>query len=116
VTDHCRGVELVLQKGEVGEVYNIGGGVEAENVYLVQRLCAIADEAFAANPELKARFPKAPATSGRSSADLITYVKDRPGHDRRYAINCSKIESKLGYRAQVNLDAGLHDTFAWYWL
>ncbi len=114
VTDHCRGIELVLKKGQVGEVYNIGGGSEAENLYLVQRLCAVADEAFAKNTELKARFPKAPAASGKSSTDLITYVKDRPGHDRRYAINCSKIESELGYRAQVTIDAGLRDTFAWF--
>jgi dTDP-glucose 4,6-dehydratase len=114
VTDHCRGIELVLKKGQIGEVYNIGGGAEAENIYLVQRLCAIADEAFSEDALLLQRFPSAPAANGKSSHDLITYVKDRPGHDRRYAINCNKIESNLSYRAQVSIDAGLRDTFAWY--
>ncbi len=114
VSDHCRGIELVLQKGQVGEVYNIGGGSEAENLYLVQQLCAIADELFATDPSLQSRFPGAPAASGKRSESLVTYVKDRPGHDRRYAINCSKIESELGYRAQVKVAAGLRSTFSWY--
>lgn len=114
VSDHCRGIELVLQSGRVGEVYNIGGGSEAENLYLVQQLCAIVDEAFAKNAELKVRFPNSPAASGRSSGDLVTYVKDRPGHDRRYAIDCKKIETELGYRAQMSIDAGLRDTLVWY--
>lgn len=115
VTDHCRGIELVLQKGRVGEVYNIGGGAEAENIYLVQRLCEIADEVFAGDSSLRRRFPKAPGgAAGGASASLITYVKDRPGHDRRYAIDCSKVERELGYRALVSIDAGLRDTFAWY--
>ncbi|MGC3982200.1 MAG: dTDP-glucose 4,6-dehydratase [Steroidobacteraceae bacterium] len=114
VSDHCRGIELVLQKGLVGEVYNIGGGAEAENIYLVQKLCAIADELFAADATLKARFPNAPAAAGKESGSLITYVKDRPGHDRRYAIDCRKIDSSLGYRARVTLVDGLRDTFSWY--
>jgi dTDP-glucose 4,6-dehydratase len=114
VTDHCRGIELVLQKGIVGEVYNIGGGAEAENLYLVQQLCAIADEAFVQDEALRHRFPNAPAASGKASSSLITYVQDRPGHDRRYAIDCGKIQSKLGYQAQVKIDVGLRDTFAWY--
>jgi dTDP-glucose 4,6-dehydratase len=114
VTDHCRGIELVLTNGQIGEVYNIGGGSEAENIYLVQRLCAIADEAFAKDSSLKQRFPNTPAASDQPSSILITYVKDRPGHDRRYAIDCVKIEGALGYRAQVSIDAGLRDTFAWY--
>jgi len=114
VTDHCRGIELILQKGRIGEVYNIGGGSEAENIYLVQRLCAIADEAFARDAALPSRFPRSPAALGKTSAKLITYVKDRPGHDRRYAINCSKIEHELGYRSRISIDAGLRDTFTWY--
>lgn len=114
VSDHCRGIGLILQKGHVGEVYNIGGGSEAENIYLVQQLCAIADELFAGDASLKTRFPGSPATQGKSAESLITYVKDRPGHDRRYAINCGKIEGELGYKAQVKIAAGLRDTFAWY--
>jgi dTDP-glucose 4,6-dehydratase len=114
VSDHCRGIELVLQNGAIGEVYNIGGGAEAENLYLVQRLCSITDEVFAKDESLHQRFPNAPAARGKSSADLITYVKDRPGHDRRYAIDCGKIERELGYEAQVKIDGGLRDTFEWY--
>lgn len=114
VTDHCRGIELVLQRGKVGEVYNIGGGSEAENIYLVRTLCAIMDTLFASNETLKARFPAAPASQGKPSETLMTYVKDRPGHDRRYAINCHKIESELGYRAQVSIDTGLRSTVDWY--
>jgi len=114
VSDHCRGIELILQNGKIGEVYNIGGGSEAENIYLVNRLCALMDEAFAADAGLKARFPNAPAGKGAGSASLISYVKDRPGHDRRYAINCSKIESELGYRAAIKVDEGLRNTVQWY--
>src|SRR5690242_8386646 len=95
VTDHCRGIELVINKGRVGEVYNIGGGSEAENIFLVKSLCGITDDTFAKNPELRQRFPNAPAAKGQLSESLITYVKDRPGHDRRYAINCRKIEREL---------------------
>ena len=114
VTDHCRGIELILQKGRVGEVYNIGGGSEAENIYLVRTLCALMDNLFASRPDLKARFPNSPAARGLSSDTLMTYVKDRPGHDRRYAINCHKIESELGYKAQMTIDAGLRSTVDWY--
>jgi dTDP-glucose 4,6-dehydratase len=114
VSDHCRGIERVLQQGRVGEVYNIGGGSEAENIFLVQQLCAVADQVFAQDAALRQRFPKAPPASGKSSAELISYVKDRPGHDRRYAIDCRKIEAELGYRAQVTIDVGLRNTFNWY--
>lgn len=114
VTDHCRGIELILQKGRVGEVYNIGGGSEAENIYLVRTLCGIMDQLFARHADLKRRFPNAPAAQGKPSDSLMTYVKDRPGHDRRYAINCHKIETELGYRAEVKIDAGLLSTVDWY--
>lgn len=114
VTDHCHGIELVLEKGGAGEVYNIGGGSEAENIALVDKLCAVADRTFATDPSLKARFPNSPPANSKPGSSLITYVKDRPGHDRRYAIDCSKIERELGYHAQVSIDAGLRDTFQWY--
>ncbi|MES1192568.1 MAG: dTDP-glucose 4,6-dehydratase [Steroidobacter sp.] len=114
VSDHCRGIDLVINKGVAGEVYNIGGGAELANLDLVNKLCAITDELFASDAALKQRFPHAPQSSGNSSASLITYVKDRPGHDRRYAIDCSKIQYKLGYRAQVGIDAGLRSTVQWY--
>lgn len=114
VSDHCRGIELVIDRGAPGEVYNIGGGSEAENIFLVRALCGVADAAFANDTQLKARFPNSPAANGVQSASLITFVKDRPGHDRRYAIDCGKIESQLGYRARVTIEAGLRDTFNWY--
>ncbi len=113
VSDHCRGIELILGEGRVGEVYNIGGGAECENIALVKLLCAVADEAFASNPELRALYPQSPAAAGRA-ASLISFVKDRAGHDRRYAIDCGKIERELGYCAAVSLEGGIRDTFNWY--
>lgn len=114
VSDHCRGLDLILAGGKAGEVYNIGGGSQCENIELVRRLCAIVDQAFHGQPVLRTRFPRCPAASGGGSATLIQFVADRPGHDRRYAIDCSKIERELGYRASVPLDGGLRDTFDWY--
>src|SRR6185437_11358580 len=114
VSDHCRGIDLVLSGGRPGSAYNIGGRSEAENLHLVQLLCNVADATFAERPELGNRFPNCPAAQGGSSAQLVTFVKDRPGHDRRYAIDCSHIERELGFKAKVSLEAGLRDTFLWY--
>ncbi|HZT05263.1 MAG TPA: dTDP-glucose 4,6-dehydratase [Steroidobacteraceae bacterium] len=114
VSDHCRGIDLILKKGMPGEVYNIGGGVESENLRLVETLCAVADEAFGVRQDLCARFAECPAARGGKSSSLVQFVKDRPGHDRRYAIDCGKIERELGYRAHVSLSAGLRSTFDWY--
>jgi dTDP-glucose 4,6-dehydratase len=114
VGDHCRGIELVLGKGRHGEVYNIGGGSECENIELVRMLCRIADARFAVSPALRAQYPNCPASSGKTASSLITYVADRAGHDRRYAIDCEKIETELGYRASVMLEAGLSSTLDWY--
>jgi dTDP-glucose 4,6-dehydratase len=113
VSDHCHGIDLILSKGRPGEVYNIGGGQESENVQLVRMLCAIADEAFK-QPQLRERYPQCPAARGQSTSALISFVRDRPGHDRRYAINCSKIERELGYQVMIGLQSGLQHTFAWY--
>jgi dTDP-glucose 4,6-dehydratase len=114
VSDHCRGIDLILRKGRPGEVYNIGGGVESENLKLVETLCAVADEVLGGRQDLCARFPGCPAAKGGKSASLVQFVKDRPGHDRRYAIDCGKAERELGYQAQVMLEAGLRSTFDWY--
>ena len=114
VSDHCRGIDLILKNGRPGEVYNIGGGVESENLKLVETLCAVADEAFGGRQDLCSRFPGCPAARGGKSSSLVEFVKDRPGHDRRYAIDCGKSERELGYRAQVTLAAGLRSTFDWY--
>src|SRR5258708_3501050 len=114
VADHCRGIELVLQKGEAGEVYNIGGRAERENIALVQDLCRIADEAFAADPALSRRFPDSPAAQGRASASLISFVTDRPGHDRRYAIHCGKADRELGFAPSQSLSSALTQTVHGY--
>ncbi|MGC1457487.1 MAG: dTDP-glucose 4,6-dehydratase [Steroidobacteraceae bacterium] len=114
VGDHCRGIELILTQGHVGEVYNIGGGAECENINLVQALCRIADEVFAAKPELRTQYPNCPASRAIPAASLITHVTDRAGHDRRYAIDSRKIRAQLAYAPEVTLEAGLRTTFDWY--
>ena len=116
VHDHCRGIDLVLSRGVDGEVYNIGGGAEVENILLVRQVCTLVDEAFARTPALVARFPQAPASQGRPSDGLITFVKDRAGHDRRYAIDCTKAQRELGYAATFTLERGLRETVDWYLL
>jgi dTDP-glucose 4,6-dehydratase len=114
VADHCRGIELVLEKGKPGEVYNLGGRSESENISLVNALCVIADRAFAVDAELRKRFPNCPAASGRTCSSLIVFVADRPGHDRRYAINCLKAESELGFAPDNELSAGLEQALRWF--
>jgi len=114
VSDHCRGIDLILAKGRVGEVYNVGGGSECKNIDLVKQLCAIADESFRRDTSLAARFPRCPASGGAGSASLIEFVTDRAGHDRRYAIDCRKLETELGYRPAVSIESGLRTTFQWY--
>jgi dTDP-glucose 4,6-dehydratase len=114
VDDHCRGIELVLQSGRAGETYNIGGGVELANGVVVDLICEKVDEAFARDPELGERFPKAPAARGEASATLKTFVPDRPGHDRRYAIDGRKIARELGYEPLSGFKQSLAKTIDWY--
>lgn len=114
VTDHCRGIELTLTRGRPGEVYNIGGGEELPNLAVVEAICAAVDRAFAADPALAARYPDAPAAKGEPTAALKTFVEDRKGHDRRYAIDERKARAELGYMPQVDFAGGLDRTIAWY--
>jgi dTDP-glucose 4,6-dehydratase len=114
VEDHCRAIDLVLSSPTAGEVYNVGGKSECSNIDLVRLLCSIADEAFASRRDLRDRFASAPAASGVSAHSLIRFVKDRPGHDRRYAIDCTKLESSSGFLPRVALAEGLRKTFDWY--
>lgn len=114
VADHCRGIDLVLTRGRPGEVYNIGGRAESENIELVRQLCSLADAAFATDATLVQRFPNAPAAHGQRSDTLIRFVTDRPGHDRRYAIDCGKAERELGFAPAMRLDSGLQQTLRWY--
>src|ERR1700730_6546096 len=111
VNDHCRAIELILQAGKVGEVYNSGGRAEVENLALVRSLCEIAERVFESRKELRSRYPQCPQ---HAVADLIRFVSDRPGHDRRYAIDCARIEQELGFSQRVTLLEGLRDTFTWY--
>jgi len=111
VSDHCRAIELILEKGQDGEVYNIGGRSEAENLQLVHSLCEIAEQSLATHPEIAAKYPHCPRSR---VAALVRMVADRPGHDRRYAIDCAKIQRELGFAPSVNLRAGLADTFTWF--
>jgi dTDP-glucose 4,6-dehydratase len=101
VEDHCRAILTVLEKGEVGETYNIGGRCERTNLELVQRLCAVLDELR-------------PAADKRPYSSLLTYVKDRPGHDRRYAMDDTKISNELRFAPRESFESGLKKTVLWY--
>ncbi len=112
--DHCRGIELVLNKGVVGETYNIGGVNEWQNIDIVNLICEIVDETFKATPALAALFPNSPCSKGASAKSLITYVTDRAGHDRRYAVGTEKIQAELGYQPQETFETGIRKTIQWY--
>jgi dTDP-glucose 4,6-dehydratase len=114
VEDHCRGIEAVLKRGKTGEVYNIGGCSECENIHLVRMLCAIVDEQLSSNTDLRARFPNSAAALSTKSDTLVRFVKDRPGHDRRYAIDSAKVERECAFRPRISLQAGLRATVAFY--
>jgi dTDP-glucose 4,6-dehydratase len=114
VEDHCRAIERVLEAGRVGETYNVGGRNQWTNKAVVELLCRLVDEAFISDPGLKTRFPQAPAASGRRSIELLTFVKDRAGHDRRYAIDSTKIETELGFLPAGSFESGIRKTLAWY--
>jgi dTDP-glucose 4,6-dehydratase len=101
VDDHAEALLCVIEKGRVGECYNIGGVSEQRNIDVVQRICALVDEL-------------APLPSGKPRRELITYVQDRPGHDLRYAIDCSKIQAELNWRPAETFESGLRKTVRWY--
>jgi len=104
VGDHCSAIRAVLERGTNGEVYNVGGLNEKANIEIVHTLCDILDELR----------PLSDNSQISSYRDLITYVKDRPGHDRRYAINANKIETELGWRPSESFESGIRKTVVWY--
>ena len=114
VEDHCRGIELALRNGQVGETYNIGGGTELPNLSVIDGICSSMDAAFRADPALMRRFPHCPAARGEPTVSLKRFVTDRPGHDRRYAIDASKIVRELGYAPRHGFADGLAATLRWY--
>ncbi len=100
VEDHCSAIETVLDQGKIGEVYNVGGNEEKQNIEVVHTLCDILDELRPVN--------------GKSRRDLITFVKDRPGHDQRYAIDSSKLQHELNWQPQETFVSGIKKTVQWY--
>ncbi len=114
VEDHCRGIEAALNRGNAGETYNIGGGEELPNMAVIDRICAEVDRAFSEIDGLAERYPDAPAAKGRATSELKTFVEDRKGHDRRYAIDETKARAELGYVAQHDFENGLRNTLRWY--
>lgn len=101
VTDHCAAIRTVLEKGRVGETYNVGGDSERQNIEVVDAICRLLD----------ARRPR---EDGQPRSSQITYVKDRPGHDRRYAIDASKLQGELGWKPEHTFESGIEFTVDWY--
>ncbi len=99
VEDHARALDIIAERGRPGETYNVGGRNERKNIVVVRRICAVLDEI---------------APTDRPREELIEFVTDRPGHDARYAIDATKLESELGWRAQENFDSGIEKTVRWY--
>jgi len=101
VSDHCAAIRSVLEKGRVGETYNIGGDAERQNIDVVETICKLLDE-------------RRPREDGKPRASQVTYVADRPGHDRRYAIDASKLQGELGWKPRHTFEQGISETVDWY--
>ena len=101
VTDHCEAIRTVVRNGRVGETYNVGGNAEMQNIEVVNAICALLDE-------------RRPRDDGQPRASQITYVADRPGHDRRYAIDASKLRDELGWEPKYTFERGIAETIDWY--
>ena len=107
VADHCSAIWKIISEGITGETYNIGGDSEKKNIDVVNNLCSILDKIYPVSEN--------PGSGCRTSySELIKFVSDRPGHDRRYAIDCRKIKNDLGWKPSVNFNEGLEATVRWY--
>jgi len=120
VEDHARALRLVLEKGRLGETYNIGGHCERKNIEVVRAICDILDELWSSG-EIQSDCNNGKlsptndyGSSNTSYQSLITFVSDRPGHDQRYAIDASKIERELGWAPKETFETGLRKTIKWY--
>lgn len=114
VSDHCRAIDVVLARGELGQTYNVGGESERRNIAIVEQLCTELERRFIASPELREKYPHCPASQGERVSDLITFVQDRPGHDFRYAVDTGKIRRQLGFAPHLTFNDGLRSTVDWY--
>ena len=101
VEDHCDAINTILQKGTIGETYNVGGNNEIKNIQIVEVICDVLNDIY-------------PAGSGKSYHELITFVKDRPGHDFRYAIDASKLKKEIGWEPKESFNTGIQKTIEWY--
>jgi dTDP-glucose 4,6-dehydratase len=114
VEDHCRAIDAVIAAPSDGETYNVGGRNEWRNIDIVRLLCQLVEDSFANDSALAQRFPDCPAARGLSLQQLISFVPDRPGHDRRYAIDAGKIDRDLGFSPRESFETGIRKTVAWY--
>ena len=111
VLDHCKGIDLVYHKGRAGETYNIGGRNEKTNIYIAEKICEVLDDLYPV--EANSEFTQ-DRSQIKSYKELVTFVSDRPGHDRRYAIDANKIENELGWKAEESFESGIIKTVKWY--
>ena len=114
VEDHCIGIQTIIDKGLIGETYNIGGYNEISNIELVKLISTLIDEKFENNQSIKKKYPNNPTNNGKKSLELIKFVTDRLGHDKRYAINAEKIEKNLGFFTRTSFEEGIKSTIDWY--
>ncbi len=114
VEDHCRAIDLMIERGSIGETYNVGGCNEWRNIDIVTHLCKLMDQRFATDASLARRFPNCPSAHGGEARSLLNFVTDRPGHDWRYAIDAKKVANQLGFKPSESFATGIAKTAAWY--
>jgi dTDP-glucose 4,6-dehydratase len=114
VDDHCEAIMRIIDSGKIGSTYNIGGNNQVANIDLVLKLCDLLDEKISKKDEFIKIFPECSIIKNKQSRDLIEFIKDRPGHDKRYAIDAKKIANELGFSPQISFLDGLGTTIDWY--